>query len=189
MLLVSALAGNLTQANSHSGGSPKLSKGGLGEIGGDFEFIDDEGRLRSLQDLRNHVVLVFFGYTNCPDECPAFLAKTVAVRDQLGEEEQRFKVVFVSIDPGRDDRETLQRYLQLFGDGIVGARLPADNLVKVEQQYAVLSQTVSDSGGSIVISHSTGAYLVAPSGVMADFVSASRSIAEITDMVQALLEG
>lgn len=188
--LLVALALATVSAGAHSGNGPPapVSASGLGSIGGNFEFIDDDGRLGSLADLDGNAILVFFGFTHCPDECPAFLAKTVAVRDRLGELKDRFKVVFVSVDPARDDRETLRNYLALFGDGILGARIPGENLVKVEQQYATVTQKVSDTAGNVVISHSTGAYLVAPSGAMADYVSASRSIAEITEMVLAVLE-
>ena len=190
LLLVAAAAVATASSFAHSGNGPpaQVSAKSLGSIGGNFEFIDDEGRLSSLIDLDGNAVLIFFGFTHCPDECPAFLAKTVAVRDRLGDDRDRFKVVFVSVDPERDDRETLRKYLALFGDGIVGARIPGDNLVKVEQQYATVAQKVSDTAGNVVISHSTGAYLMAPSGVMADYVSASRTIDEITEMVLELLD-
>ncbi|MBF2734821.1 MAG: SCO family protein [Betaproteobacteria bacterium AqS2] len=161
---------------------------GLGHIGGDFGFIDDDGQLRRLSDFRGAPVLLFFGFANCPDVCPGFLAKASAVRRELGDAGAALPVIFVTVDPARDDRERLRRYLALFGDGFVGARVPDGELAEVMRQYAVAAQRVRDEDGKIVITHGSGAYLIDAAGGTAAYISTTRSVAEIAAQVAALLQ-
>ena len=161
---------------------------GLGHIGGDFGFIDDDGQLRRLSDFRGAPALLFFGFTNCPDVCPGFLAKASAVRHELGAAGERLPVIFVTVDPERDGREGLRRYLALFGEGFVGARVPDGQLAAVMRQYAVAAQRVRDEDGKIVITHGSGAYLIDAGGGTAAYVSTTRSVAEIAALVAEHLD-
>lgn len=186
LLLVAAVL----QAHAHSEDHELVQSNitGLDHLGGDFDFLDDDGRLRQLREFRGDPVLVFFGFTNCPDVCPGFMAKAGAVRDRLGDDGDRLRVIFVTVDPERDDRASLQRYLALFGEGFIGARIPAGQLNAVMEQYAVAAQRVRDSDGQIVITHGSGAFLLAPDGSTAAYVSITKAVTEIADLVAAQLE-
>lgn len=161
---------------------------GLGTIGGDFEFLDDQGKLRHLSDLRGDVVSVFFGYTNCPDVCPGYLAKSSAVREKLGDQGDRFKVVFVTIDPARDDRLTLRSYLSLFGKNNIGARIPSGNLPEVLKLYSASTHHFKDRHDNTVISHNVGSYLIDTHGRPSYYVSGTKKVDEVVALVEELLD-
>lgn len=161
---------------------------GLGSIGGDFEFLDDDGKLRRLSDLRGSVVSVFFGFTNCPDVCPGYLTKYSAVQEHLGEDKDRFKVVFVTIDPDRDDRLTLRKYLRLFGEGKIGARVPRGKLPDVLRLYSASTHHFKDSHGATVVSHNSGSYLIDTHGRPAYYVSDGKRTEDIVELVEGLLD-
>ena len=162
---------------------------GLGTIAGDFEFLDDDGRLRRITDLQGNVVSVFFGFTNCPDVCAGFMAKAAAVREMLGDRKDQFKIVFVTVDPQRDDRDTLKRYLRLFGEGSIGARLLRDNHNEVLKLFAVSSQRFKDTtDGHITISHSVGAFLFDKNGRPAAYISGAKKTTDFIKQVEDLLD-
>ena len=161
---------------------------GLGDIGGDFEFLDDDGKLRRLSDLRGNVVSVFFGFTSCPDVCPGYLAKTTAVREMLGETGDKFKVVFITIDPDRDDRLILQNYLRLFGEGNIGARIPGGKLPEVLKLYSASTHHFHDRHDNLVVSHSVGSYLIDTHGNPRYYVSGSKKAEEMLDLVKELID-
>ena len=161
---------------------------GLGSVGGDFEFLDDTGKLRHLKDLRGNVVSVFFGFTSCPDVCPGFLAKASAIREFLGDRGDSYKVVFVTIDPSRDNRLSLRNYLRLFGKGNIGARIPSGRLPDVLKLYSASTHHFKDSNDDTVISHSVGSYLIDTNGRPAYYVSADKSVDEVVALVDELLD-
>lgn len=161
---------------------------GLGGLGRDFEFLDDRGKLRQLSDLNGDVLAVFFGFTNCPDVCPGFLAKANVVSELLGEQRDRFKVVFVTVDSARDTRQVLEAYLKLFGANIIGARIPNGGITQLTADFGISSQVVTDSDGQITISHSVGAFLIDPKGVARVYLSGSKDANEIYTEVKQLLE-
>lgn len=160
---------------------------GLGGLGRDFEFLDGRGKLRRLSDLHGDVVAVFFGFTNCPDACPGFLAKATVVTEMLGEDGGRFQVVFVTVDPERDSRVALERYLRLFGENVTGARIPGGGLEQLTADFGVSSQIATDASGRITISHSVGAFLFDPRGNARAYLSGGKDANEFLAEVRELL--
>lgn len=86
----------------------------------DFTLIDQDGQPFRLSDQRGKVVVIFFGYTNCPDICPATMSDMQVVMNRLGDKRDQLKVVFVTVDPERDTSERLQRFIGMFDSDIVG---------------------------------------------------------------------
>lgn len=138
----------------------------------DFELIDQHGNPFRLSDQQGNAVVLFFGYTTCPDVCPATLGQLRVVKEQLGDAADRTRFVFVSVDPARDTPEALQKMLTRFGDddfiGLTGE--PAD-LVQVWRDYNVYVEQVPAEGeagdeGHYWVTHSSYVYLVNPDGVM-----------------------
>ncbi|SVB38464.1 uncharacterized protein METZ01_LOCUS191318 [marine metagenome] len=124
--------------------------------GGDFTLRSAEGSL-SLKDLRGSVVLIFFGYTSCPNVCPISLATISNVFSQMSPDElKRTKALFISLDPEKDNLEILKQYTDYFHPNIVGLTDDIKTLTKVAKQYGVkYKKTLSpDSALGYVISHS-----------------------------------
>jgi len=124
--------------------------------GGDFTLRSAEGSL-SLKDLRGSVVLIFFGYTSCPNVCPISLATISNVFSQMSPDElKRTKALFISLDPEKDNLEILKQFTNYFHPNIVGLTDDIKTLTKVAKQYGVkYKKTLSpDSALGYVISHS-----------------------------------
>jgi protein SCO1 len=129
----------------------------------DFALNDQHEQPFRLSDQRGKLVLLFFGYTNCPDVCPTTLAQFSQVRTQLGSQAQKVRFVFITIDPERDTPERMKTYLDGIDQNIVGLSGSQADLESAWRAYGVYHQQQSDSsaGNSLdVIEHSAPVYLV-----------------------------
>lgn len=134
--------------------------------GGDFNLQSAGGPV-ALQDFRGKVVLVYFGYTYCPDICPTSLAATAEGLKLLSPEElARVAVIFVSVDPERDTPARLKEYGEFFHPAIVGVTGSADEVAAIARRYGVFyaRQPVATAGGGYVVDHTSDTYVVAPDG-------------------------
>lgn len=121
----------------------------------------------SLSDYRGKLVLVYFGYTYCPDVCPTSLAATSEGLKQLTPEElARVAMIFVSVDPKRDTPERLKEYVEFFHPAIVGVTGSPAAIAEVAKRYGVFyaEQKVATAGGGYVVDHSSDTYVVTPEG-------------------------
>lgn len=135
-------------------------------VGGDFKLQSAGGPV-ALQDFRGKVVLVYFGYTYCPDICPTSLAATAEGLKLLSPEElARVAVIFVSVDPERDTPARLKEYGEFFHPAIVGVTGSADEVAAIARRYGVFyaRQPVATAGGGYVVDHTSDTYVVAPDG-------------------------
>ncbi len=123
----------------------------------EINLPDQNGRPFQLSAMRGKAVAVFFGYTNCPDECPLTLAHLKEMLGQMGEDAQRVQVVLVSTDPVRDTPPVMQTYLKQFGPTFVGIAGAVDDLAKIWGDYGVV---VEDGGET----HSSSIFIVDPNG-------------------------
>lgn len=106
-------------------------------LGGEFALTDTTGHPVRLSDLRGRVVLLFFGYTHCPDACPTTVANVTRALHALGEQRERVRFVFVTTDPERDTPARLREWLDGFDPAFVGLRGSAAELAAVEKRYGV----------------------------------------------------
>lgn len=137
--------------------------------GGDFTLQSATGPV-SLGDYRGKLVLVYFGYTYCPDICPTSLVATAAGLGQLTPEEQaKVAMIFISVDPERDTPARLEEYARFFHPSMVGVTGPADTLADIARRYGAFyaKQAVETAGGGYVVDHSADTYIVAPGGKLA----------------------
>jgi len=142
-----------------------LPKAALAE-GGDFTLQSADGPV-SLKDFRGKVVLVYFGYTYCPDICPTSLAATSEGLKQLTPEElARVAMIFVSVDPKRDTPARLKEYVNFFHPAIVGVTGTPDEIAGIAKRYGVFyaEQKVETAGGGYVVDHSADTYVIAADG-------------------------
>ena len=142
-----------------------LPKAGM-PPGGDFTVQTTQGPL-SLHDYRGKLVLVYFGYTYCPDICPTSLAATAeGLRKLTPEELARVAMIFVSVDPKRDTPQRLKEYAEFFHPAIVGATATPEVIAEVAKRYGVFyaEQKVETAGDGYVVDHSADTYIVAQDG-------------------------
>jgi len=126
-----------------------------------IELIRSNGDAFRLSDQKGKIVLLFFGYTSCPDVCPTTLAELKLVTDDLGDKTKLVQVVFVSVDPKRDTPEKIQEYVDHFNKGFVGLSGSIDELEAVWKDYGVFREEVqSDSAFGYIVNHTARVYLI-----------------------------
>ncbi|XDD43598.1 SCO family protein [Leptospira sp. WS60.C2] len=127
-------------------------------IGGNIEVSDKTGKLVNLKSFPEPVLLVFFGYTYCPDFCPNTLAKIKAATENFSEQErQNFRVIFVSIDPERDSTETATKYVQFYIPNASGYSFDPSTTNQIVKQYAAYVEKTKDG---LSFDHSTYIYVL-----------------------------
>jgi protein SCO1/2 len=132
----------------------------------DFTLIDQFGRPFRLSDHRGRLVLIFFGYVQCPEVCPATLSTWSKVAKRLGEERDRVRFVFITVDPERDTPERLAKHLAIFGPDFIGLTGTPDQLGSVYRSYKTEHEKVKffDSPAGYLVEHSSHTFLVDPGG-------------------------
>ncbi len=130
-----------------------------------LELPDVDGKPRTLADWKGKVVVVFFGYTQCPDVCPATLAEMAQVRKSLGPEGARVETVFVTIDPERDTPEILKTYATNFGPGVTALRGTLDQTTAAAKEFKVFyAKAPGKAPGSYSMDHSAASFVFDPAG-------------------------
>lgn len=162
-----------------------------------FDLTDHTGRRRTLSDFKGKVVLLFFGFTNCPDACPTALAEMAQVVKQVGAD--RVQGLFVTVDPERDTPEKLAGYVPAFHPSFLGLRGSPDETAQAAKEFKLYFQAQkadkgSNSGhevehGSYMVDHSTGIYAFDKDGRVRLYFSASRrTIGAMVHDVKLLLK-
>jgi protein SCO1/2 len=155
-----------------------------------FELPDATGTVRTLRDFRGKVVVVFFGYTQCPDVCPTTLARIAEVRRLLGEPGTRVQAVFISVDPERDTPEVLQAYMRAFDDSFVALRGTAEQTAQVARHFKVIYQKVPGKDpGSYSMDHSAASYVFDPAGQVRLYLRHNVDVKDMAQDLKALLDG
>ena len=134
------------------------------ELGGPFTLTDQNGQQRSASEFRGKYMLIFFGYTFCPDVCPTTLAVMAAALDRMGAGADRIVPIFISIDPERDKPEVLKAYLSAFDPRFIGLTGTEDEIAATAKAYRVYVQAHKDDGANYTVDHSGVVYLMDKSG-------------------------
>jgi protein SCO1/2 len=129
----------------------------------DFSLTDHNGKSRSLADFKGRVVVVFFGFTHCPDICPTTLGELALALKKMGADAKDIQVLFVTIDPERDTQQALAQYVTTFDPGFLGLRGSPEETQAIAKEFKVVSQK-QGAGASYSMDHSAGAYLFDPRG-------------------------
>lgn len=144
-------------------------------FGRDFSLQDAKGVTRTLADFRGKAVVVFFGYTQCPDVCPTTLATLAQTMKLLGADADRVQVLFVTIDPARDTAVLLAQYVPAFDPRFLALRGDADATAKVAKEFKIIYEKVPGATpGSYTMDHSAGTYVFDPRGRLRLYVSYGR---------------
>ena len=131
----------------------------------DFELTDHNGKLRHLADFSGKVVVMFFGYTQCPDVCPTSMSELAAVKKALGADGERLQGLFVTVDPQRDTPEVLKAYMENFDPSFLALSTTPEKLAALAQHYKIYYKKVpGKTETSYTMDHSAGSYVYDPRG-------------------------
>lgn len=134
-------------------------------FGRDFALADHTGKPRTLADYRGKAVVLFFGYTQCPDVCPTTLATLAEAMKQLGADADRVQVLFATVDPERDTAELLAQYVPAFDSRFAGLRGDAAATEAVAKEFRIIFQKVPGSTPqTYTVDHSAGIFVFDPTG-------------------------
>jgi protein SCO1 len=133
-------------------------------IGGPFSLLDTEGKRVTDRDFRGKLMLVFFGYTHCPDVCPTELQTMSEVIDKLGTEADKVAPIFISVDPQRDTPETLASYVKNFSSRIVGLTGDLNDVASAAKAYRVYFRKAGSGADDYTVDHSAFVYLMDQEG-------------------------
>jgi protein SCO1/2 len=162
LLLAGALALAGCGADAPRFKSSDITGAGFGR---DFALSDHAGKPRVLADFRGKAVVLFFGYTQCPDVCPTTLAALADALKQLGPDAERVQVLFVTVDPERDTAELMSSYVTAFGPSFVGLRGDADATARTAKEFKVLyEKRPGRTPESYTVDHSAGTFVFDPQG-------------------------
>ena len=141
------------------------------DYGKDFALTDHTGRPRTLADFKGKVVVMFFGYTHCPDVCPTTMAELNLVLKELGSEAARVQVLFVTLDPERDKQALLAQYVPAFNSGFLGLYSDVATTARVAKDFKVFFQKVPGSSpDNYTMDHTAGSYVFDEQGRLRLFV-------------------
>jgi protein SCO1/2 len=158
-------------------------------IGGDFTLIDQDAKPFTLSSLKGKVVLIFFGYTMCPDACPTTLSKLSSAYSRLTPEERaRVKAIYISIDPERDTPAVMKDHLTYFGVDAIGLTGTVDDTAKVARQFGAHFERTSDkTAAGYLMSHTVSVFGLDANGQTRVLIDYEASVDTVVKEIRALL--
>jgi protein SCO1/2 len=157
------------------------------DYGRTLDLNDHTGRARKLEDFRGKAVVVFFGFTHCPDVCPTTLADLSQAIKTLGPDADKVQVLFVTVDPERDTRELLAEYVTAFDPRFLGMYGDAAATQRVAKDFKIYFEK-RKTGDSYSVDHSGQSYVIDPQGRLRLFVRHDRIAADLPHDLKALLK-
>ena len=142
----------------------RVETSGEAAIGGPFALVDQNGTPRHSSDFRDRFMLVYFGYSYCPDVCPTTLALMADALTRLGPKAKRIVPIFITIDPARDTPAVLKAYLKAFSPSFVGLTGDGPAVAAAAAAYRVYYRKRLLKGGGYAMDHSNTVYLMGPDG-------------------------
>ncbi|WP_206954650.1 SCO family protein [Trinickia acidisoli] len=159
------------------------------QFGADFSLPDTDGKIHTIADYKGKAVVLFFGYTHCPDVCPTTMAELAQAMQQLGPEAKRVQVLFVTVDPARDTPQVLSQYVHAFNPSFVGLRPDDAQLAKVAKDFRVYYAKVPGSTpDSYTMNHTAASYVFDPSGKLRLFARDGQGVQPWVHDLKLLLD-
>jgi protein SCO1/2 len=137
---------------------------GIPQVGGPFALLDQNGETKTDTDFRGRWMLVYFGYTHCPDVCPTTLSLMEEVLKRLGGNANRVVPIFITLDPARDTPAVMKQYVESFGPRFIGLTGPESHIASVAAEYRVYRVRRPLPDGGYAIDHSGVICLMGPDG-------------------------
>jgi cytochrome oxidase Cu insertion factor (SCO1/SenC/PrrC family) len=160
-------------------------------IGGPFSLTDQDGKRVTEQDYRGKYMLVVFGYTTCPDVCPAELQTLANAMDELGAKAEKVNPIFITVDPERDTVERVAEYVKTFHTRFIGLTGSLDEIRQAARAYRVYYAKAEDKGSAAgyLMDHSAFMYLMSPQGEYVTHFSYGTAPEKIAAAVEKAMSG
>jgi protein SCO1/2 len=189
LLVAAALTAGCERAPSAVAGTFHATDITGADFGRRLALPDLDGRMRTLDDFKGKVTVLFFGYTQCPDVCPTTLAELAQVKKALGADGDKLQGVFVTIDPERDTPQVLRAYVASFDPAFIALRGNADQTAAAAKEFKVFYAKVpGKSPGSYTMDHTAASYVFDPAGRLRLFVRYGSGTTALADDVRALMK-
>jgi protein SCO1/2 len=157
------------------------------EFGQDFRLTDHTGKVRTLADFRGKAVVMFFGYTHCPDVCPTTMSDLAQALNLLGKDADKVQVLFVTVDPARDTQALLASYVPAFNPGFLGLYGDEAATAKVAKDFRIFYQKHQGKNSqSYDVDHTAGTYVFDQTGKLRLFMSYGQGAEIIAHDLRAL---
>ncbi len=158
------------------------------QLGGPFSLTDQNGKTRTAAEFRGKLMLIYFGYTDCPDTCPATLAAITKALDDLGPSATAIAPIFITVDPARDTPEQMKAYAANFSPRLIALTGTPAQLETVEREFHVYAEKEpGDSAGSYLMNHSAFLYLMGRDGKLARIIPPGEKPADLADDIRKYL--
>ncbi len=158
------------------------------DFGKSLALTDHTGKPRTLADFQGKVVVIFFGFTQCPDVCPTTLAEMAKVVKDLGADGEKVQVLFVSVDPERDTPELLKQYVTAFDPTFLGLVGDAAATTRTTKEFKVYVQKQPTQGGGYSVDHSAGTFILDQKGSLRLFAQPNAGAAALLGDIRTLLK-
>ncbi len=156
--------------------------------GRDFRLTDADGRERTLADYKGKAVLLYFGFTQCPDVCPTALIRAAEVRKLLGADGDKLQVIFITVDPARDTPEVIKAYTAAFDPSFIGLYGDAKRTRETADEFKVYYKQVP-TGSSYTMDHSALSYVFDPQGRLRLAMRHEQTAADYAHDIRQVLDG
>jgi len=164
--LIGALAGAAVLFVTTPKGGQTVQSSGTALVGGPFSLTGTDGKTVTDRDFSGRYMLVFFGFTHCPDICPAELQVIAQALDRLGDKAKKVVPIFITVDPERDTPQAMAEYVKSFGPNFVGLTGSPEAIAAAAKAYRVAYSKIetNESPGDYTVDHSALVYLMGPDG-------------------------
>jgi protein SCO1/2 len=160
------------------------------DYGKDFPLPDFDGKQRSIKDFQGKAVVVFFGYTQCPDACPTTLTEIAQAKKLLGADGDKVQAVLISVDPERDKPEVLKAYVANFDPNFVALRGTPEQVAAVAKDFKVFYKKVEGkTPGTYTMDHTAASYVYDPQGRLRLYTRYGSGAQALADDLRLLLKG
>lgn len=166
---------------------PQETAVSTGSIGGPFTLIDTRGKTVTDQTYRGKWLLIYFGYTFCPDACPTALNDMGVALQKLGDEAGKLQPLFITVDPKRDTVEVLAEYLKSFDPRIVGLTGSQEQTDSAAKAYRVYVAPQKSEGGDYLVDHSAYFYVMSPQGKFVNVIAGDATGDQLADKLRAMM--
>ena len=157
-------------------------------LGRDLAMLDESGRLRTLADYKGKVLVVFFGFTHCPDVCPTSMAELSQTMEMLEDDARKVQVLMITVDPERDTADILAHYVKAFNPGFTGLTGSAEQLHKTAQSFkAYYAKAPGAAPGEYTMNHASSFYILDQDGEARVLISGNATAEMIAHDIRQLL--
>ncbi len=191
LILVAATAVFAVLTAACSPAAPKFRSTDISgaDFGRELALTDHTGKPRTLADFRGKAVVIFFGFTHCPDICPTTLADAAGVMKSLGKDAERVQVLMVTVDPERDTPEVLSKYVPAFDPRFLGLYGDAAATQRAAKEFKIFyGKRTGSTPSSYSVDHSGQSYVIDPQGRLRLFVRHDRIAADLASDLRVLLQ-